>query len=86
MMHALYMLRYAKRHILGRNNVEQRKSQACNHSCYLVMLASGSQSVENSNKKFLLLESINLLEAFRVELKALLGLVIPAKVYCKAGF
>ena len=39
MMHALYVLRYAKRHVSGQSNVEQGKNQAHSLSRYRVMLA-----------------------------------------------
>ena len=38
MKNVLYVLRYAKRHLLGRSDVEQQKNQACNLSYYRVTL------------------------------------------------
>ena len=38
MKNTLYVLRYAKRHLSGRSNVERRKNQAHSLSCYRVML------------------------------------------------
>ena len=39
MMYALYALWYAKRHVLGRSNVEQLKNQTHSLSRYQVILA-----------------------------------------------
>ena len=34
MKNALHVLWYAKKHLSGRSDVEQRKNQACSRSCY----------------------------------------------------
>jgi len=89
---ALHVLRYAKRHLLGWSDVEHWKNQTRSLSRYWATLAwrqagwrvgrraggqagrpAVSQSVENSVKKKF---RGNFLKAFRVDLKACLGLVI----------
>ena len=45
---ALHVLRYAKRHLLGRSDTEQWKNQARNLSCYQVTLVWRHQSVSQS--------------------------------------
>ena len=85
MMWTLELLRLAKTHISGRNDVEQWRNQACNYSHYWVMLVwrhySVSQSVSQSvekllNRKFLKFHH-NLMQRFRVDLKTFLGLTKP---------
>ena len=48
MKNALYVLRYAKRHLSGQSNVKQWKNQACSFSCYRVTLVRRRQSVNQS--------------------------------------
>jgi len=79
-----YVLRYVKRHFSGRRDVEWWKNRARNPSRYRVMLDWRHQSVTYSvsQKKILLNRKIlkscsNFLEAFRVNLKAFLGFVLP---------
>ena len=45
MKNALYILQYSKRHLSGRNNIEQWKNQARSLSCYWVTLVWRHQSV-----------------------------------------
>ena len=78
MMPALYVLRLAQRHILGRSDVKQWKNQARSFIHYWVMcwrhqLVSHMQN--NKNLKF----CKNFLEGVGIILKAFLGLAIPSQ-------
>ena len=74
----LYALRYAKRYLSGWSNIKQWKNQARSLSRYRVMLDWRYQSVRQSvRRKF----RGKFLKAFRADLKACLGLVLPNQYY-----
>ena len=84
MKNALYVLRYAKRHVSSWIDVEQWKNRSLSFSCLRLSEAisySVSQSVTRKFHLIVIKFHSNLLKAFRVDLKAFLGLVLPNQ-YC----
>jgi len=88
MKKALFVQWYGKRHLSGSSDVEQQKNQARSLSHFLVTWvwrhqAGSSQSVSQSveNSFFFFKFCSNFLKAFRINLKAFLGLVLPNQ-YC----
>jgi len=86
MKNALHVQRYGKKHLSGWSNVEQQKIKPVALPIFELHKSEGirqvgrqlvSQSVENSIKLFYFKFCSNFLKAFRINLKAFLGLVLP---------